>query len=310
MSEKCASVIFSNRAYNAIVDESFKMNPVETGGILLGHILDNGYWIVMEVLPPGINSIHEIAYFEYDEAFVNYLANSVATKYAMKLDVLGLWHRHPGSMDVFSGTDDGTNLTFARMNPNGAISGLVNIDPAFRFTLRHVTAPLHYEIVEFEVGDDLIPEEFFELRQYPAKGLHPEIGGGAVDEKKNCGTSTADKSENRFKQNKRRKRSAKEIFHKTLPYICVAIASCLITLLCCRAPKVAANKEDGDVVTNATTGRPAATNKGLFDKIKSWFEKDAGEVNNTGETQIKEDATCAPEQGNSPTPSTTETTSI
>jgi hypothetical protein len=228
----------------------------------------------------------------------------------MKLDVLGLWHRHPGSMDVFSGTDDGTNLTFARMNPNGAISGLVNIDPAFRFTLRHVTAPLHYEIVAFEVGDDLIPEEFFELRQYPAKGLHPEIGGGAVDEKKNCGTSTADKSENRFKQNKRRKRSAKEIFHKTLPYICVAIASCLITLLCCRAPKVAANKEDGDVVTNATTGRPAATNKGLFDKIKSWFEKDAGEVNNTGETQIKEDATCAPEQGNSPTPSTTETTSI
>lgn len=266
MSEKCASVIFSNRAYNAIVDESFKMNPVETGGILLGHILDNGYWIVMEVLPPGINCIHEIAYFEYDEAFVNYLANSVATKYAMKLDVLGLWHRHPGSMDVFSGTDDGTNLTFARMNPNGAISGLVNIDPAFRFTLRHVTAPLHYEIVEFEVGDDLIPEEFFELRQYPAKGLHPEIGGSAVDEKKNCGTSTADKSENRFKQNKREKRAAKELLHKALPYICVALASCLLTLLCSRTPEKSSSVENGSNVTNEVIDGASSSERGTDEK--------------------------------------------
>lgn len=266
MSEKCTSVIFSNRAYNAIVDESFKMNPVETGGILLGHILDNGYWIVMEVLPPGINCIHEIAYFEYDEAFVNYLANSVATKYAMKLDVLGLWHRHPGSMDVFSGTDDGTNLTFARMNPNGAISGLVNIDPAFRFTLRHVTAPLHYEIVEFEVGDDLIPEEFFELRQYPAKGLHPEIGGSAVDEKKNCGTSTADKSENRFKQNKREKRAAKELLHKALPYICVALASCLLTLLCSRTLEKSLTDKNGDSVRKEVIDGAASKENGVDEK--------------------------------------------
>ena len=254
MSDNCQAVVFSNRAYNAIVDESFRMNPVETGGILLGHILDNGCWIVMEVIPPGINCIHEISYFEYDEAFVNYLANSVATKYAKKLDVLGLWHRHPGSMDVFSGTDDGTNLTFARMNPNGAISGLVNIDPVFRFTLRHVTAPLHYEIVDFEVGDDLIPEEFFELRQYPAKGLHPEVGSQAIDEKKNSGTSTADKSGNRFKQNKREKgKTAKELLRKALPYIGVAVASCLITLLCFRSP--ADSKKEPAAQENTKTER-------------------------------------------------------
>ena len=40
--------------------------------------------------------------FEYDEAFVNYLAQSVANQYKRPLDLLGLWHRHPGSMDVFS----------------------------------------------------------------------------------------------------------------------------------------------------------------------------------------------------------------
>lgn len=263
MSDKCTSVIFSNRAYNAIIDESFKMNPVETGGILLGHILDNGFWIVMEVLPPGVNCIHEMAYFEYDEVFVNYLANSVATKYAMKLDVLGLWHRHPGSMDVFSGTDDGTNLTFARMNPNGAISGLVNIDPAFRFTLRHVSAPLHYEIVEFEVGDDLIPEEFFELRQYPAKGLHPGIGQSTIDEKKNSGTNIADKSENRFTQNKRKEQIAKTLFNKALPFICVALASCFITLLCCRVSRTSSHSTKKDSVTNIAKERPSGKEVGV-----------------------------------------------
>lgn len=137
MSNNCQLVVFSNKAYNAIIRESFAKDPVETGGILLGHILDNGIWIVMEVLPPGMKSIFQYAYFEYDEAFVNYLAQSVANQYKHPLDLLGLWHRHPGSMDVFSHTDDGTNSTFARQNPAGVISGLVNIDPDFRITMYH-----------------------------------------------------------------------------------------------------------------------------------------------------------------------------
>lgn len=173
MNTNCQTIVFSNKAYNAIIDETFKKEPIETGGILLGHILDNGIWIVMEVLPPGTNSIHQYAYFEYDETFVNYLAKSVASKYQVELNLLGLWHRHPGSMDVFSGTDDQTNLIFANLNPKGAISGLVNVDPQFRLTMRHVLSPLRYEIVDFEVGDDLIPEEYFELKHFPEKGLHP-----------------------------------------------------------------------------------------------------------------------------------------
>ena len=173
MNANCQTIVFSNKAYNAIIDETFKKEPIETGGILLGHILDNGIWIVMEVLPPGMNSIHEYAYFEYDDVFVNYLAQSVATKYQIELNLLGLWHRHPGSMDVFSGTDDRTNLIFANLNPKGAISGLVNVDPNFRLTMRHVSSPLSYEVVDFEVGDDLIPGEYFELKHFPEKGLHP-----------------------------------------------------------------------------------------------------------------------------------------
>lgn len=176
MNQHCKLIVFSDKAYNAIIDETFTKDPVETGGILLGHILDNGMWIVMEVLPPGLHSIHEYAYFEYDEGFVNYLANSVASKYEQRLSLLGIWHRHPESMDYFSSTDDGTNAKFASINPCGAISGLVNVDPKFRLTMRHVSNPLKYEIVHFEVGDDIIPEFYFELKHYPKVGLHPEIG--------------------------------------------------------------------------------------------------------------------------------------
>lgn len=184
MSENCQLVVFSNKAYNAIIRESFDKNPVETGGILLGHVLDNGVWIVMEVLPPGINSIFQYAYFEYDEAFVNYLAQSVANQYKRPLDLLGLWHRHPGSMDVFSTTDDGTNATFARQNPAGVISGLVNIDPNFRITMYHLDRPTgrlmgrpNYSVVDVEVGDDIIPDEYFELRYFDGgeSNLHPMV---------------------------------------------------------------------------------------------------------------------------------------
>lgn len=176
--ENCKLVVFSNKAWNAIVNETFRKDPVETGGILMGHILSNGYWIVMEIIPPGLKAIHQRAYFEYDTEFVNYMANSVSKQYKMELSVLGLWHRHPCSMDVFSGTDDGTNATFAQMNTYGAISGLVNIDPKLRFTLRHVSYPLHYQLVDVEVGDDLIPSQYFELKYSFGDELIPLVPTG------------------------------------------------------------------------------------------------------------------------------------
>lgn len=171
MNKNCDIVIISDKAYNAIIREAFAKHPVETGGILLGYILDNGVWVVMEMIPPGINGIFQTAYFEYDQDFVNYLGTSVANQYEEPLQVLGLWHRHPGSMDYFSSTDDGTNMDFASRNPYGVVSGLVNIDPKFRLTMYHLNhiqsrgaQNIAYSVVEVEVGDDLIPERLFKLR--------------------------------------------------------------------------------------------------------------------------------------------------
>ncbi len=190
MNKDCQLVIFSDKAYNAIIRETFEWDPVETGGILLGHILDNGCWLVMEVLPPGYgegregdNVHHEYAYFEYNRRFVNYLAKSVAEQYEIPLELLGLWHRHPGSMNVFSGTDDVTNKTFASQNTKGAISGLINVDPQLRMTMYHVphneayvAGRPAYDVVEVEViNTEDIPEDYRKLRYYDGteKSLHP-----------------------------------------------------------------------------------------------------------------------------------------
>lgn len=157
-------VVFTQRAFNSILTETIHKHPVETGGILIGYVLDSGARIVVENIPPGPQSTHQWGYFEYDVDFVNYLSNVVARQYVGNLQVLGLWHRHPGSMDTFSSTDDGTNRMFASEHPLGAISALVNCDPRARITMYHVAPNGAYTPIEWFVDDgDLIPENYLKL---------------------------------------------------------------------------------------------------------------------------------------------------
>lgn len=295
MNKHCQLVVFSNKAYNAIIDETIKKDPIETGGILLGHVLDNGTWIVMEVLPPGIHSTHEYAYFEYDEAFVNYLANSVASKYEQELSLLGLWHRHPGSMDYFSGTDDGTNAKFASISPCGAISGLVNVDPKFRLTMRHVSYPLQYDIVDFEVGDDIIPESYFELKHFPKVGLHPEFSHGqSDDEKKNSGTnivptserpSTLEQKKERMNRDDKKKKSFKSrLFYWVEKLLMVIGAITLLYLIFSPSLfKKPALQKDQTVVIEKPKGN-IKDNKSESDSIK----KDTTNKKNIQDGRTKE----------------------
>lgn len=268
--DNCKLVVFSNKAWNAIVSETFRKDPVETGGILLGQILSNGYWIVLEVVPPGLKSIHQRAYFEYDTEFVNYMANSVSRQYKMELSVLGLWHRHPGSMDVFSGTDDGTNATFAQMNQYGAISGLVNIDPKLRFTLRHVAYPLHYQIVDFEVGDDLIPPQYFELKYSFSDSLVPLVPSGNSESPKtriaepkrdgdtNREPSTDAKDRKSGTQNGSTDANSKSIVKRVAP---IAIASVLFFCLGFFIGGAKGNSDDGTSGKNDTVTTNTKPNK-------------------------------------------------
>lgn len=151
-------VIFSNRSFSAVLAETTEKITTETGGLFLGAVQEDT-WYIIEAIDPGPKSIFEVAYFEYDQQYTQHLINKIANLYKRKLDLIGLWHRHPGSFDQFSSTDDGTNTKYASMRKEGAISGLVNIDPKFRFTMYHVGQPCRYQKIPYEVRDDLIPEE-------------------------------------------------------------------------------------------------------------------------------------------------------
>lgn len=146
-------VVFSSRAYSALLSEVLDEIETETGGVFLGYWA-NGVWQVVESVDPGPKSLFELAYFEYDQDYVNHLINKVSRIYKEQLDLIGLWHRHPGSFDRFSATDDETNVRYASLSEHGAISALVNIDPGFRLTVYQVnTEPLHYEKIQHTVLD-------------------------------------------------------------------------------------------------------------------------------------------------------------
>ena len=155
--------VFSNRAYLAILSETYEKIKTETGGIFLGSY-ENGTWYVIETIDPGPQSVFHVAYFEYDKKYVTHLINKIARLYQSNLTLIGLWHRHPGSFDQFSSTDAGTNSEYAKLSVNGAVSVLVNIDPIFRITPYHVAWPLRYAKISYKVGDELIPKHLLQMK--------------------------------------------------------------------------------------------------------------------------------------------------
>lgn len=50
------------------------------------------------------------------------------------------------------------------MRKEGAISALVNIDPEFRLTMYHVNQPCKYSVIEYDVGNHLIPDELLKYK--------------------------------------------------------------------------------------------------------------------------------------------------
>lgn len=157
----CKKIVLSNRALIQIFNESQARIKTETGGLLLGHF-DDGVWYVIEASDPGVNAVFSVAYHEADHAYQNHVCNVISRTYKRPLVFLGMWHRHPGSMDVFSSTDDQTNYGYAAsvQNGSGCISAIVNYDPYFRITFYYAEQSENYGVeytkIDVEVGDDKI----------------------------------------------------------------------------------------------------------------------------------------------------------
>ena len=162
VNSRCKKIVLSDRAYIQIFNESQSRIQTETGGLLLGHF-DNGVWYVIEASDPGINAKFYNAYHEGDDVYENHVCGVISRTYKYPLVFLGMWHRHPGSLDSFSGTDDGTNYKYAGSAGNGCISAIINYDPEFRITFYYAEQGdyqrVYYTKVDIEVGDDKIPNK-------------------------------------------------------------------------------------------------------------------------------------------------------
>jgi proteasome lid subunit RPN8/RPN11 len=161
-------VVISDRALVQIAGEADSKIRTETGGLFLGHY-ENGVWNIIEASDPGVNGIFEVAYHESDEVYQNRVCEVISRSYKYPLVFLGMWHRHPGSLDTFSGTDDITNFKHAKDVGNGCISALVNYDPYFRLTFYYVETDennrVRYTRLDYEIGDEKITnKEMLELK--------------------------------------------------------------------------------------------------------------------------------------------------
>jgi len=158
-------VIFSNRAYASIISEIHERPNLETGGIFLGcHKIK--VWYVLESIDPGPNAVFDTNFFEYDREYTEHLINRTASIYQDEMSLIGLWHKHPDFCNTFSSVDDETNIKFAQMSSSGAISVIVNVDPAIRLSTFHVKLPLTYTKIKYMVGDNKIPEQLLQLKDY------------------------------------------------------------------------------------------------------------------------------------------------
>lgn len=154
-------VVFSDRASASMtVDIQYSiLEKKEIGGVLLGHIENNIFYVIENVCP-GFNIISSPVTFQYDKEFVDYLANHYSQMYKPKLHVIGLWHTHIDGEGIFSPSDRELNDCFVEAFGNCIVSSLIVInDPNVRI-VNYCIDEHHEEFIDCIFGDEYVPEYF------------------------------------------------------------------------------------------------------------------------------------------------------
>lgn len=152
--KKCRKIVISDRAYTSIIAEALSRDPDETGGILLG-IIDKDTWYVVEATDPGLSTFHNRVHHEMDEKYHNHIYPVISRLYEKDLCLLGLWHRHPGTLNTFSGDDNRTNRSYSEAIDNGTLSFLLNFVPDPQLTCYYLDdkGTGSYYKPEVKIGD-------------------------------------------------------------------------------------------------------------------------------------------------------------
>ncbi len=152
--KKCKRIIISDRAYISILAEALSRDPLETGGILLGHY-EKDTWYVVEATDPGLSTIHNTVHHEMDDKYHNHIYPVISRLYDKDLSLVGLWHRHPGTYNSFSSDDNKTNTAYSEAIGNGTLSFLLNFVPNAQLTcyyFDHTGTGAYYK-PEVKIGD-------------------------------------------------------------------------------------------------------------------------------------------------------------
>ena len=153
-------VCLSSRAYASIIyecEEYFQDN-LETGGVFLG-LIENDTYYILEMIPPGYNSIHYENSFQYDKEYLEYTSSRIAYIYKKKLKIIGIWHTHWNAPPVFSPPDIIMNQKFVELCKGNIISAIVfNEGEKFNIVGYEVDSLIVANSIPISIGDNEILE--------------------------------------------------------------------------------------------------------------------------------------------------------
>lgn len=101
-------------ALNSISKEVEISKNIETGGILLGKLLQNGDVLITHAIGPGPNSIRKQYEFRKDFDYSVRMLEILYSRYSV--DFLGDWHKHPTGCVNYSNRDHKSMIRIAAIN--------------------------------------------------------------------------------------------------------------------------------------------------------------------------------------------------
>ncbi len=115
-------VILNTAAVEAIRAESERRSPLESGGVLIGHLDTLGRTRITSATGPGPLAMHSYDRFRRDGDFTQAEVDLRHTTSQGRDDYIGEWHSHPGGegpsrMDLQSMSWVGTNAKYDRSQP-------------------------------------------------------------------------------------------------------------------------------------------------------------------------------------------------
>ncbi len=155
----------SDRALASILNEldDFREYKLETGGVFLG-VIDNDDYYIIESSSPGMNAVHRVNSFEYDAEFIGYISTKHANIYKHPLEVIGLWHTHWDGENMFSEPDNMLNHKFVDAYKTNIISLLITESDQLMMKAYLVDSADECKNINIQYGDLNIPKEYLKYQ--------------------------------------------------------------------------------------------------------------------------------------------------